>query len=788
MESADARYDRVECSWLEALADGALVVDDQDVVRFANRALLAYLDLKSEAVCDEPLDRAMEQRGALAVSWTERVRRVREGAPSVRGEDGFRMGDRFRYCESLFSSGPRGAVVVICRDITDRKQAEDVLRRNEEQFRMLFENTSDVVWAFDFSMRFYYMSPSVSKLLGFSPEECIAAAPHGTITPESMRRIYHAMEEELERESVDPGNRGMRFLEIDQIHKDGHIVQTEVSTAFVRNAAGQPIGVLGITRDISERKRVEAELRAAKEAAEEGTRAKSRFLAHMSHEIRTPMNAVLGMSELLLDTPLSAEQRDFVQTIHGSAEGLLAILNDILDFSKIEAGRLDVERKPFRLRSAVNAAVGVVAPGARRKGLALSVRVDDGVPEILEGDVVRFRQILVNLLGNAVKFTAAGNVVLVVWYEKDSPQPGLHCTVQDTGIGIPEDRMADLFQSFNQLDASTTRKYGGTGLGLAISRRLAELMGGTLTAESSGIGRGAAFHFSVEAPEAPRGSSAEECGAPHRPHLFDGDLGKRHPLRILLVDDDAVNRKVGQTMLRRLGYLPDVVSSGAEALAAARSCPYDVVLMDVQMPEMDGLETARRIRALGGPWGQNPRMVAMTANVFPEDQRAYTAAGMDDFVGKPVRSEDLVGALLRCSGGAWRDVSGTVPRDAPRDVPPLLDGMALRRLLDDLGDDALGDLRDVVQAYLDHSPTVLATLEDAVRRRDPETLERGAHTLKSTSAALGARYLAELCGGLEQDAAREIPPDAESRVGFLGRIYEITRNSLLLEMEALGGI
>ncbi len=527
--------------------------------------------------------------------------------------------------------GEEKRLVVVARDITEQKLNENKIKRHHQFLSHIIESLTQpfyVVNVDDYSIAIANSSARGSSALE-SATTCYALT-HQRSTPCDGDEHPCPIKAVIESRDV---------VRTEHIHYDeeGKKKYFEVYGYPIFNSRGNVRQMIEYSIDITERKKAMTALEKAKDVAETAVKTKADFLANMSHEIRTPLNAIYGMTNLMLDTSLDAEQEDFMKTIQGGSDTLLRVINDILDFSKIEAGKMDLEKHPFNLRACVEDSISLLSEKASKKKLKLIYSIETGTPPVVVGDITRLRQILVNLLNNAIKFTDKGEIVIKI--QSRLVKNNLHelrFSVQDTGIGIPADKMGKLFESFSQVDSSTTRKYGGSGLGLVISRELAEKMGGKMWVESE-EGQGSTFFFTILV------EPAKEL-QPKRSIEIDFKMGKKHPLRILLVEDNLINQKVASKLLERLSYEVDLANNGIKALEALENQIYDVIFMDIQMPEMDGVEATKHIRE-NFPQEKQPHIIAMTAHALKGDREKYMAYKMDDYVSKPISVKDLIEVL-----------------------------------------------------------------------------------------------------------------------------------------------
>jgi PAS domain S-box-containing protein len=514
------------------------------------------------------------------------------------------------------------------------------------------------------------------------------------------------------------------------VRKDGSHLLVQLTVSAAHDANGKIIGSVGIGKDYTAVKQYNDQLQQAKERAELADRAKSDFLATMSHEIRTPMNGVIGMTGLLLDTKLDAEQRNLAETIRSSGESLLRLINDILDFSKIEAGEMPLEEIDFDLRGLVEATAKMMAIQAQAKGIALVSNVAPEVPTGLRGDPGRVRQVLMNLLGNAIKFTKNGEVAVRVTAESEAETSVLvRFEVRDTGPGIPLETQARLFKPFVQADSSTSRKYGGTGLGLAICKRLAESMHGAIGVEST-PGHGSTFWVTLRFSRSAGTTSLAKFGSTQALAL-PVDSTPRRPERVLLAEDNVVNQQVALGNLRKLGYDADIATSGFEVLEATARRSYDIILMDCQMPELDGYHVTREIRQREGN-GRHAYIIAMTAHAMVGDREKCLAAGMNDYLSKPLNRDELRAALRR----------GTPQPGNP------LDEDAVHLLATN---DAI-ELGPLIELFAASAPASIVNMKRALADSNAADLSMAAHTLKGSCCNFGASTLAELCTKIEHAA------------------------------------
>ena len=868
--------------------EGIINVDSRGLITFANIAAVEMLRASPKTIVGKSFYDFIEEQERLAVS--AHLDRQREGEAGVtRFVQKFRRGDggdlwAFASMVALQDAkGEYSGTLAMITDISALKNAEQMTREGEMRWNLAIEASSQGVFDVDCRTNIIYSSPRLKEILGYSE--------HDDTTDESawQKRIHPADREWVASALGDYLSRRSDIFSIEYRLKldDGREKWVTARGKAAFDADGRPIRMVGAVQEVTDRKLAELELCRAKEAAESASRAKSEFLANMSHEIRTPLNGVIGMTELALDSELTPEQREYLQTIEISATTLLTVINDILDFSKIEAGRVELESSDFNLRDCFEETLKTMALRADEKGLELLCDISPDVPTWVSGDGVRLRQIVLNLVGNAIKFTRQGEIGLHVRTETGAGAAcTLRVTVSDTGIGIPVDRQKIIFDPFTQHDASTTRNYGGTGLGLTISSRLVSLMGGRIWVDSQ-IGKGSQFHFTVQMRQAGRSAPSETMSAadglrnlkvlivddnstnrrilkdilmrwgvettsvetgehalselisglernePYQILLTDSQMpgmdgfrlveeigrhlglggiavimlssthnwgftekcrelgitchlskpvrkaellsallrlsghkiGVTKPpsvavleavqsktgLNILLAEDNRINQVVATQMLEKMGYKITVANTGAEVLSQLSAGSFDLVLMDVQMPEMDGIETTRRIRNEESNSSAHLPIIAMTAHAMKGDRERCLEAGMDGYVSKPINKAALLSAIGDATGHSFE--AGTHRELSAGDEP--VSGTMLqldtRVLLDHLGGDE-GLFREVIDIFLEEAPKSVEGLRAALEAGDGDNAERIAHGLKGELGYLGVEKVSEQVRELEEGA------------------------------------
>lgn len=629
------------------MAEALYVVDRSGVITFLNPAAESLMANTAAQILGKKLDAFVQiqhdQDGSSVIEQDTALAAMEKGI-KVSEEANLKIlstGENFLVFLTSAPIVEHGAItgaVTVIEDVTERKKTEMELRRSEIRLRSVVHNALDAIITVDVQGRIETFNPSAESIFGFSRDEVfgqnariLMPEPHASGFDDFVTKV-------LINEAPKPFS---QKTEITARRKDGSTFPVELSISEIR--LGQKKMLLGIIRDISERKRFEQELIGARERAEQASKAKSEFLANMSHEIRTPMNGIIGMTQLALETNLNSEQKDYLCTVKSSSELLLKLINDILDFSKIEAGKLEIDRVDFEFRDILADTMRALALQAEAKGLELLFEVADNVPDNLCGDPVRIRQIIVNLVGNAIKFTDSGEIVAgAELWNTEGNRVTIHFCVSDSGIGISQEKIEKIFQPFDQADTSTTRRYGGTGLGLSISSRLVEIMGGQIWVDSK-LGQGSKFHFTVQLDVSQAMIPGHELAS----------MEALQGTRVIVVDDNLTNRKILNGQLSNWGMSTALAQSGFEAIEimkkfASKSAPFSLALIDCMMPEMDGFQLASIIKS--SPQLNKTKLVMLSSASQVVDTKEREKFGLDAWLVKPVKQSELLTCLLTILG------------------------------------------------------------------------------------------------------------------------------------------
>jgi PAS domain S-box-containing protein len=757
----------------------ALLVDPVDCrVVEANEAAVRYYGIAAVDMRGMPMT-------SLANAETGVLHAVLQDAASERRSHVFQQhrlkSGLLREVEmhaSPISLDSRQLLYCVVHDITERHEAENAVVELNQRYQALLDAASEVsIVATDTEGLITVFNRGAERLLGYASTDMV-----GRMTPVAFHDGQEVQQRarELSKQLGYPVSGFHTFIELPLIHgseqrewtyvrKDGSRCRVSMSVTPMRAIDGRITGYLAIALDISRLKEAEASLLQAKEAAEQASRAKSAFLATMSHEIRTPMNGVIGMAQLLQGTLLSEEQQEYADIIVSSAESLLIIINDILDFSKVEAGKLELEHLPFEPRPLLAGVVGMFMPQARARGIDLLLETDARLPHWLLGDAARLRQVLVNLLGNAIKFTEHGSIhVGVAVHAVDANRASFSLVVRDTGVGMGPEVVEGLFAPFYQGDSSITRRFGGTGLGLSITRGLVELMGGHIAAESA-LGVGSTFTVDLSLPLPARLPVRDEV-----PELL-ASAEAVGSARILVADDALTNQKVALQMLSKLGLHGRAVANGDEAVRMLSREHFDLVLMDCQMPVMDGFAATRLIRSgVAGEANRQLPIIAMTANALAGDREHCLQAGMNDYLPKPVALDELRHKVLH-----WLATAPTppLPRTSKAPVsnapPPVFD---FPDLLKNCGNEkALAHA--IIETTLTEAPAQMKAFEEVLGQPDAVLVASKAHVLVGVFSQLGAKRLAHRLRQVEEAARRGQLPDAGLMPELWGEYEALCRSA-----------